>query len=151
MPPSPSEPPSPPPLAVHLPHSSSPLSTVRHTEFSPFDWRLGFIWKADRKPVGRRALRRGGEEKLRCGRPEGDCERTGNRGLDFYFILFFSPPWLSPVCERSAVGRHGGAVCCVGAPTVPTAGLLVSAGKTDLRRVYAPAPLSGFLMSIVCI
>lgn len=72
---------------------------------------------------------------------------TGDWTLNFFFFF----PCLSPVCERSAVGCHGGAVCCVGAPTVPTAGLLVSAGKTDPRPVYAPAPLPGFLIRIVCI
>lgn len=75
----------------------------------------------------------------------GDCERTGNRGLDPYFFFVISPPCLSPVCECSEVGRHGDAVCCVGASTVPTAGFLFSSGKTDPRLVYAPAPLPGFL------
>lgn len=78
----------------HLPHRPSPpphpLSTVRHSEFSPFGWRLGFIWKAEGKPFGRRALRR--EGKLRCGRFWGGAREDREPGTGAFF-------W-KPCCER---------------------------------------------------
>lgn len=63
----------------------------------------------------------------------GELERTGNRGLEPFFEFRL---W-------AQVGRHGGALCSLGAPTVPTSDILISPGKTDL-------PLLGHLRHFLC-
>lgn len=58
----------------------------------------------------------------------GVLERTGNRGLEPFFE-----------CRLWAqVGRHGGALCSLGASTVPTSDILISPGKTDLLLLGHP-------------
>lgn len=129
---------SPPPPHCPPPTPLHPLSTVRHAEFSPFGWRLGFIWKAQGKTFGRRALRR--EGKLRCGRFWGGAWEDREPG--HWSLVFFG---LSAVCES-----HGGALCSLGAPTVPTSDILISPGKTDLPLLGAPAPPPVLLLSVSC-
>lgn len=81
--------------------------------------------------------------------PGGDCDTVTGTGTGDWTLIFVfcflsflpRPPCLSPVCESSEVGRRGDAVRCVDAPTVPTAGFIVSPGK----KVYTPAKLPGFL------
>lgn len=84
--------------SLTAPHPPHPLSTVRHAEFSPFGWRLGFIWKAEGKPFGRRALRR--EGKLRCGRLWGGAREDREPGIGACFLVpFVSAGWTPWRCS----------------------------------------------------
>lgn len=75
---------------------------------------------------------------------------TGDWTLDFCFRIF--PPvfesrsWV--LC--GAAGRHGAAVGCVGAPTVPAAELLLSPGETESPAASRTCAARGFRISSIC-
>lgn len=91
------------PLSFHL----TPR-TVLQSEFSPFAWRLGFIWN-QRGSHSAAAPRREGEP---CCGHGGRVTDDGNGGFDP-----FSSHHLETV---RASWSHAGVLCSVGAPTVPT-------------------------------
>lgn len=84
-------------LAASLtpPHPASPLFTVRQIEFSPFGWRLGFIWEQRESHSGavRREVKEGSVADA-----GGERDRTGNQGFDLFahqlgFVRASGEPW----------------------------------------------------------